>query len=97
MTTPSGPPARGALLDARGCLTTAGLAALAGAPVGRAPSDLAAHLAGCPRCQQRMLSEGTGARTPGPRREPRLWLGLAVGLAALLLSMAALILAARLR
>jgi hypothetical protein len=44
------------LLDARGCLTDQGLAALAQAPVGQAPPEVATHLAGCPRCQDRLLS-----------------------------------------
>jgi len=88
----------GALVDSRGCLTSAGFAALAGAPVGRAPADLAGHVAGCPRCQQRMLVEGAGSHpAQARRRQPRLWLGVAVGLAALLLAVAALVLAARLR
>jgi len=97
MTTPVGSSGR-ALLDARGCLTAAGFAALTGAPVGRAPAELASHVAGCSRCQERMLAVDAGsAAPPAARREPRLWLGLAVGLAALLLAVAALILASRLR
>lgn len=97
---PSGPSDRRALFDARGCLTPAGFAALARAPVGRGPADVAAHVASCSRCQERML-----AGTPGPtpmvapsrRRKPRLWLGLALAFVALMLALAALILAARLR
>ena len=54
-----------------------------GAPPGRAPSEVAAHLAGCGRCQQRLLS---GLRAPGaapPARRgaagPRLvWLAVLV-------------------
>jgi hypothetical protein len=100
MSPPAAPEGRGALVDARGCLTTAGFAALSRAPVGRAPGDLAAHLAGCPRCQERMLAGG-GAARPAPaspaRRRPRLWLGLALAFAALLLALGALILAGRIR
>jgi len=99
MSTPPGE-GRGALVDARGCLTPAGFAALARAPVGRAPGDLAAHLAGCPRCQERMLASGGAARpapASRPRRAPRLWLGLVLAFAALLLALGALILAGRYR
>jgi hypothetical protein len=46
------------LLDARGCLTTAGFAAVAAAPVGKVPLELASHLATCGRCQQRLLAGG---------------------------------------
>jgi len=100
MSPQAGPEGRGSLVDARGCLTLAGLAALSRAPVGRAPADLAAHLAACPRCQERMLAGG-GAARPGPapraRRKPRLWLGLALAFVALLLALGALILAGRIR
>ena len=43
-------------LDSRGHLTAAGLAALASAPLGRAPDDLAAHVASCALCQDRVLA-----------------------------------------
>jgi hypothetical protein len=81
-------------------LTPAGFAALARAPVGRVPADLAAHLASCARCQERMLAGGTSAVRPSPSaspRKPRLWLGVALAFAALLLAVAALILASRVR
>jgi hypothetical protein len=97
---PQGPEGRGALVDGRGCLTRAGFAALSRAPVGRAPADLAAHLASCSRCQERMLAGGTSAARPAASstsRTPRLWLGVALAFAALLLAVAALILAARMR
>ena len=80
-----------ALVDIRGCLTEAGFRALERAAVGKAPAELAAHLAACPRCQDRMLS---GRRAPGEaphaeRRTPpppwRLW--LMVGFMILLLVM----------
>jgi hypothetical protein len=91
---------RAALVDGRGCLTAAGFAALSRAPVGRAPAELAAHLAACSRCQERMLAGGGPAR-PAPaapaRRSPRLWLGVVLALVALLLALGALILAGRVR
>jgi hypothetical protein len=77
------------LLDRQGHLTAAGLAALAAAPVGKGPADLAAHLASCGRCQERMLA---GARGEAParreRREPppawRIWAVLGAALLLLL-------------
>ena len=97
---PQGPEGRGALVDGRGCLTSAGFATLSRAPVGRAPADLAGHLASCSRCQERMLAGGTSAARPpasSTPRTPRLWLGVALAFAALLLAVAALILAGRMR
>ena len=66
MTTAGG---AGLLFDARGCLTPAGLAALRTAAPGRAPKDVAAHLAGCARCQQRLFDglRGPGAAAPARR------------------------------
>ena len=96
---PSGPAER-ALLDPRGCLTPAGLEALARAPAGRGPAELAAHVVSCPRCQERMLAGAAGARppaTPARRRQPRLWLGVGLAVIAFVLALLALILAARLR
>ena len=52
-------------LDARGCLTEAGFAAASASPLGQVPPELAAHLASCGRCQQRLL--GGGARRPPVR------------------------------
>ena len=51
------------LLDASGCLTEAGIAAVKGAVPGRIPPEVAAHLAACGRCQERVLSGGV-ARPP---------------------------------
>lgn len=95
----SGPSQR-ALLDQRGCLTPAGFEALARAPVGRGPAELAAHVASCPRCQERMLGGAAGARpssTAARRRKPRLWIGVGLAVVAFVLALVALILAARLR
>ena len=96
---PSGPSER-ALVDQRGCLTPAGFEAFARAPVGRGPAELAAHVASCPRCQERMLAGAAGARpssTAVRRRKPRLWIGVGLAVVAFVLALAALILAARLR
>ena len=57
-----------ALVDARGCLTEAGFAALDAAPPGRGPADAAAHLAACARCQRRFLARG-GKEVGGDQRE----------------------------
>ena len=64
-----------ALFDGQGCLTPAAFAAIAAAPPGAAPAELAAHLAGCARCQRRLLAKALGpAGARGPRRErPPLW------------------------
>jgi hypothetical protein len=80
--------------DARGCLTAEGLSALERAPPGRAPADLANHLAGCDRCQQRWLSRlrtETGSKAERPRRGSP-WRNLALALAALILLLAGLFL-----
>jgi hypothetical protein len=57
-------------LDHGGCLTAAGLAALRTAAVGQAPPALAAHLAGCARCQERALA-ADAPRVKSGRRSPR--------------------------
>lgn len=59
-----------ALKDTKGCLTEAGLQAFRAAPPGRAPAELAAHVAGCARCQDRALAADEGTAGPGKRREP---------------------------
>ncbi|HVR71214.1 MAG TPA: hypothetical protein VMT87_10255 [Vicinamibacteria bacterium] len=86
-----------ALVDARGCLTPAGMAALQSAPVGQAPAELAQHVATCPRCQARLLAASAG-RPPGapPRRDAlgaagRLWRSVAFMVAALVLALLALV------
>lgn len=77
------------LTNAAGCLTSAGLKAVAEAPPGGAPAELAAHLAACTGCQRRLLNvDRTAApparRAPSPRRFALLVLALLLGLAALL-------------
>jgi hypothetical protein len=78
-----------ALLDPHGCLTASGLDALKGASPGQAPTELAAHLAQCARCQRRLLSlGGPGALHAGKPRQtapPPVWRTLVVVVAALLL------------
>jgi hypothetical protein len=73
------------LVDARGCLSDADLDALQRAPVGRAPGELAGHLAQCAKCQERMLLRGSPR---GPRREPpppwRMWVVVAAAILMLL-------------
>jgi hypothetical protein len=54
-------------LDARGCLTEAAFAAVSASAVGRVPPELAAHLASCGRCQQRLL--GGGVERPAVKRK----------------------------
>jgi hypothetical protein len=78
------------LQDTRGCLTTAGLQALRGAAPGRAPHALAQHLAGCARCQERMLATDQGVvQSPGRstrRTRPPVWRLLLIFAAGLLLA-----------
>jgi hypothetical protein len=66
-----------ALFDAKGCLTDPGVAMLASAPVGEAPPELAAHVASCGRCQERLLASGEGRAERRERKEPppawRVW------------------------
>ena len=84
------------LLDARGCLTEAGFVAIGAAPPGRGPSDAAAHLASCGRCQRRFLARG-GKETaaisavPGRAVAPPLWRTVAVLFAVLVLLATAVI------
>jgi hypothetical protein len=84
-----------ALVDGRGCLTPAGVAAFRSAPVGAAPPELALHLASCARCQERMLAaEAAAGRRRGdlppakaqPMRTLYLLLAVLLTGAALLLS-----------
>jgi hypothetical protein len=58
------------LLDAGGHLSAAGLAALRAAPAGKAPPEVASHLAGCARCQDLLLIESSPGPRPKPGRKP---------------------------
>jgi hypothetical protein len=95
-----------ALVDPRGCLTPAGMAALQKAPVGHAPAELARHVAGCGRCQARLLAASAGAehrageaasRAGGPGASGRLWRPILFIVAALLFALGALALASLVR
>jgi hypothetical protein len=59
---------------ATGCLTDAQLARLRESPPGGAPAELAQHLAGCGRCQERALfgSDRPGRAKRGAPRMPSL-------------------------
>jgi hypothetical protein len=83
------------LRDARGCLTDAGWAALAGAVPGAAPPELAQHVASCARCQELWL-KSTVPETRRPRPTPaetsrRRWGMLAIVLGVLLFALVALV------
>jgi hypothetical protein len=76
-----------ALTDAKGCLSEAGLRAFRSAPPGRAPAELAAHVAGCARCQERVLAADEGLAGPGKRKQPPpLWRVFALFFGGLLLA-----------
>jgi len=62
------PASTGPLFDRQGCLTAAGLAAFQRATPGRAPADVAAHVAGCARCQKRLLTGPLGPAPAAPAR-----------------------------
>jgi hypothetical protein len=93
------PPGDGRLFDRQGCLTPAGLAVFQGAAPGRAPAEVAAHVAACVRCQQRLLSGMRGPGQPASVREargsPNPWRRLIVAVGGLLflliVSLAALV------
>jgi hypothetical protein len=58
------------LLDASGHLSANGIAAVSDATPGRTPPEVAAHLAACPRCQERVLSGGLPRAPRKPTVEP---------------------------
>ena len=82
-----------ALFDAQGCLTPAAFAAIAAAPPGAAPAELASHLAACARCQRRLLAKAMGdARPRGPSRErPPVWRTVVAVIASLVLVLIAML------
>jgi hypothetical protein len=75
------------LLDARGCLSNTGFAALRSSLPGQAPLEVAQHLAGCPRCQARLLASARDLRDRAQDDRRKLlraasWLVLAASLLA---------------
>jgi hypothetical protein len=66
------------LVDGRGCLTAEGVRVIAGAPPGGGPPELAAHVAACARCQDRLLAESAGSATRRRARPPSPWRTVAV-------------------
>jgi hypothetical protein len=80
------------LLDSQGCVNEAGFRALEESPPGRGPAEVAAHVAGCPRCQQRLLAGASGrlGMRPPLRKAPplsRSFLLVGATLAAILLAL----------
>jgi uncharacterized paraquat-inducible protein A len=73
------------LRDEKGCLTPAGLLAVQSAPVGRAPAELAGHVASCARCQERLLAGGILAAVTRTKKEPPPRWRVAIVLAAIIL------------
>jgi len=81
--------------DAQGCLTAEAFARIAAAPPGRAPAELAAHLASCVRCQRRLLASASASpsRAAAARRPPPpVWRTAVVVAACVVLVVIALIL-----
>jgi hypothetical protein len=80
-------PAAGEGLDAQGCLTEAGVAAMQSAAPGTAPVALATHVAGCTRCQERLLAleRRPSSGPPNPARQGVQQWSLAVMVGAMLL------------
>ena len=82
-----------AFFDAQGCLTGEGFAHIGASPPGRAPAELAAHLARCTRCQRRLLAAAASpSGLPAPRRQrPPLWRTAVAVVASLLLVIMAIV------
>jgi len=88
------------LLDIRGCLTEAGLDALAASPPGRGPAEVVAHLGRCGRCQERTLARAAGRPGDAPRTRkepPPLWRTVLVIAAVLLMVLTAMLMLRKLR
>ncbi len=85
------------LFDQRGCLTEAGLAALSGAPPGRAPDAAAQHMAACRSCQERWLlraltpeERARRSKTPRADAKARFWRIVVFAIVALTLAVGTL-------
>ncbi len=74
-----------ALRDDKGCLTPAGILAVQSAALGKAPAELAGHVASCARCQERLLAGGIVALVTRKRKDPPPRWRVAVVLAAVIL------------
>lgn len=76
------------LREGSGCLTEAGILAFREAAPGKAPQELAAHVAGCDRCQERLLAADAPPRRAGGARSRSIApsLGRTLLLAALVLA-----------
>jgi hypothetical protein len=73
------------LRDDKGCLTPAGILAVQSAPLGKAPPELAGHVAACARCQERLLAGGIVALVTRKKKDPPPRWRVAVVLAAVIL------------
>jgi hypothetical protein len=81
------------LLGPGGCLTPRGVEAFRKSSPGQVPPELAAHVAGCARCQQRLLEKDQPRSPPGIRRAGPSYRWLAViAIVGLLLALATLLL-----
>jgi hypothetical protein len=87
--------AAGRTQDARGCLTDDGFALLEGAAPGRAPAELAGHVARCARCQGRWLAASAPPQRAARGRPPA-WRGPVLALLLLIVLLLALFTLARL-
>jgi hypothetical protein len=58
------------LLDASGHLSPEGIAAMSDVTPGGIAPEVAAHLASCSRCQERVLTGGTPRAPRKPRADP---------------------------
>jgi hypothetical protein len=83
------------LFDPQGCLTAAAFARIEAAPPGRAPAELATHLAACARCQRRLLNAASGSSAGAARRRqrPPVWRTAVVAAGGVLLVLMALVMA----
>jgi hypothetical protein len=81
--------------DARGCLNADGMTVLRGAVPGTAAPEIAAHLAACGSCQERLLSLESASAGHGPRPEAKPpWRNLILMGAAIFLLMLAMMVTA---
>lgn len=84
------------LTNSAGCLTEAGLRAVAEAVPGSAPPELAAHLAACVRCQRRLLGVDRKPLPASSTRRPPSAMRFALALLGVMLALAAVLWTTRL-